>query len=86
MWYVNSNSDSIKPEVLDIISSKKWNYIRKNFELIESTEDVSEHWQWLETKIDKDDWELYEEILGHNEALDDVYAALTELAEIIAGE
>ena len=86
MWYVNSNSDSIKPEVLDTISSKKWNYIRKNFELIESTEEVPEHWQWLETKIDKDDWELYEEILGHDEALDDVYAALTELAEIIAGE
>ena len=33
----------------------------------------------------KDDWEVYAAVGNHSEALDDVYAALTELAELIVG-
>lgn len=86
MWYINSNGENIKPPALDTTSSQKWNYVRKNFEEVAATEEIPAHWQWLETKIAKDDWTIYEQVLGHDDALDDVYAALTELAEIIAGE
>ena len=86
MWYRNENGSSVKPDAVDHVSSQKYVYVRKNFVLIEATEDVPEHWQWMETKILKEDWEIYLEVMDHGTALDDVYAALTELAEIIAGE
>lgn len=86
MWYHNENSDDIKPAALDRTSSKIYIYVRKQFELITATEDIPAHWSWQETKIRKDDWLLYESLMEHNNALDDVYAALTELAELIVGE
>ena len=85
MWKKVENGDSIKPESLDVTSSRKWNYVRKNFELIEATDDYPEHWEWMEIKVLKDDWETYKEVMDHSEALDDVYAALTELAEMVVG-
>ena len=86
MWYRNENGSSVKPDAIDQSASNRYVYVRKNFVLIEATEDIPEHWQWMETKILKEDWEIYLEVMDHGTALDDVYAALTELAEIIAGE
>ena len=86
MWYVNSNSDDIKPSALDTTSSQKWNYIRKAFEEVPASEDIPAHWQWKEIKIRKEDWMIYEQVMNHETALDDVFAALVELAEIIEGE
>jgi len=85
MWKIAENGNSVKPETFDTTSSKKWNYIRKEFELIEATDDMPEHWKWLENKISKEDWETYQNVMEHGQALDDVYDALTELAEIIVG-
>lgn len=51
--------------------------------LVEATEEVPEHWAWMENKVSKEDWETYTAVLEHTNALDDVYAALTELAELI---
>ena len=86
MWYENVNGSVTKPEELDTTSSKKYVYVRKNFQLVEATEDVPAHWKWQETKILRDDWEIYRGVMEHGDALDDVYAALTELAELIVGE
>lgn len=87
MWKHNENGSDTKPSDIDQISSKVYVFIRKDFELIPSDgEDRPAHWCWMEQKIKKSDWELYEKLLNHDIALDDVYAALTELAEIIAGE
>lgn len=86
MWYKSENGSIDKPESIDSDSSKVFVYIRKNFNEIAATEDVSAHWEWMEQKIRKEDWETYQEVMDHGVALDDVYAALTELAEIIAGE
>lgn len=83
MWKHSENGNSTKPEALDTATSKKWNYIRKDFELVPAEEDRPEHWQWLEKKVLKKDWETYMQVADHGEALEDVYAALTELAEII---
>ena len=90
MWYRNENGSSVKPAAIDQTSSGQYVYIRKNFRLIEESVEgeqvIPKHWEWYETKILKDDWEIYLEVMDHGSALDDVYAALTELAEIIAGE
>ena len=83
MWRRVENGSSTKPAKIDTVSSKKWNYIRKDFELIEATEEIPEHWAWMENKVSKEDWETYTAVLEHTDALGDVYAALTELAEMI---
>lgn len=85
MWYRNENGSDVKPNVIDKTTSKKFVYVRKDFVLIEATEDIPAHWQWMETKIPADDWEIYEKTIDHDSALDDVYSALTELAEMIVG-
>ena len=58
-------------------------YVRRNIEHIPETDDVPAHYKWFEQKIPKKDWETYRMVLEHGDALDDVYAALTELAEMI---
>lgn len=87
MWKRCYSATSVKPESLDVTSSQKWNYIRKDFELIEASgeegHEIPEHWTFLENKVLKEDWETYTQVIDHGEALNDVYAALTELAEMI---
>lgn len=86
MWYYNENGSADKPEVIDNTSSKKFIYVRKNFTEVHATEEIPAHWKWMEQKIRKEDWATYQEVMDHGVALDDVYAALTELAELIVGE
>ena len=86
MWYKNENGSNVKPDALDSTTSKLYVFVRKDFEEIEETEEVPAHWTWMECKIRKDDWMIYQTVMGHDSALDDVYAALTELAELIVGE
>lgn len=86
MWRKNSNGDSVKPEAVDRDSSRKYIYVRKDFILVEATEEIPAHWEWMEAKIPKDALAIWDQTTAHETALDDVYAALTELAEIIAGE
>ena len=86
MWYHNENGDSIKPSSLDNTSSKQYVYVRKNFILIEAQGDSAAHWSWDEVKIPKADWVIYESVMNHDAALEDVYTALAELAELMTGE
>lgn len=87
MWYMNENGNLEQPAALDTESSKKFVYVRKNFEEVPKSgsgkDAIPAHWKWQEMKIRKEDWAVYEKVLGHDSALDDVYAALTELAEMI---
>lgn len=86
MWYHAMNGAEQQPIALDKNSSKKYVYVRKNFILIPAQDDNAAHWEWDEIKIKKEDWVIYESVMAHDSALDDVYAALTELAAIVAGE
>ena len=86
MWYTSQNGSLDQPSAIDTTSSRKYVYIRKNFEVVAATEDIPAHYQWQEMKIPKADMGIYEKTVNHDEALDDVYAALTELAEIITEE
>ena len=91
MWYKCENGSLDRPQDIDSTSSAIYVYVRKDIVEVPATEGEGRdgrpaHYEWMETKIPKQDWEIYEQVLSHNEALDDVYAALTELAELIVGE
>lgn len=87
MWYIVENGESIRPADVDTTSSKAYVYVRKNFKLI--PEQVTEmdtipaHYRWQEIKIPKEMWEVSRSVFEHESALNDVYDALTELAEIV---
>lgn len=89
MWYKNENGDLTKPESLDNTSSSVYVYIRKEFKQIPEIqlEDqiIPAHWEWLEMKVKKEDWYVFNQVMDNTSALDDVYTALTELASIIEG-
>lgn len=90
VWYKAESGNSVKPAETDTTSSRKWNYIRKDFELVaEVVQDeeivIPEHWEWLEAKILKNDWETFQKVLGHDGSIEDCQNALIELAEIIVG-
>ena len=89
MWYKSENGNLNRPSAIDMESSRTVVYIRKDFRIVQERQDpdtgetIPAHYEWMECKIPKEDWEIYEKALGHDSALDDVYAALTELAELI---
>ena len=88
IWYKAESGNSIKPAETDTTSSKKWNYIRKDFEFFDPVSDQGEviipgHWEWLEAKVLKNDWETFQKVLGHDESIEDCQNALIELAEMI---
>ena len=83
-WYKSYSVD--KPDEVDTTSSKDWVYIRKNFNFVEATADSDSYWEYDEKLISKEDREIFQSVQSHDDALDDVYSALTELAEIIVGE
>lgn len=87
MWYKTENGETIRPTDVDTTSSKAYVYVRKNFELVpeqvSETETVPAHYRWEEMKIPKEMWEVSKSVFEHTVALNDVYDALAELAEII---
>lgn len=89
-WTKHYTADNIKPAELDTTSSKVYNFIRKDFKLIpESGEDdriITEHWEYLEQKILKEDFELYLTVADHTSEISDVEDALVELAGLITEE
>ena len=65
MWsHVIGGAD--KPSELDTTSSKKWNYVRKNFVYVEAEENddttIPAHWEWEEMKISKGDWDVFQQV------------------------
>ena len=82
-WYTASSNT--RPAATDTTSSKVFNYVRRNIteQTVTDEGETRTAFVYEEAKIPKDAMVIYDE---QAEALDDVYAALTELAEIIAGE
>ena len=86
-WYdaYDTRDKEHQPEAVNF-SSRNWVKVRKDFEYVEGDGELIEpHWHFLEKKIAKEDWEIFQSVQGHDVALDDVYSALTELAGIIVG-
>ena len=91
MWYRNENGGYARPSDVDTTSSKVYVYVRRNIVFVEEVKDGDEiitpaHYEWEEMKIPREMWEVCEKVMGHDTALDDVYEALTELAEMIVEE
>ena len=91
MWYEVENGDLTRPSDIDTTSSRAYVYVRSNFTVVEEVVEEGEvitpaHYKWKEMKIPREMWDVCAKVMGHDVALDDVYAALTELAELIVGE
>ena len=82
-WKQTESND--RPLDIDKTSSHTTVYIAKNVKFIEATEDKDAHYEYQVMKIPHNEWGLFESVMSHDTALDDVYSALTELAEIIVG-
>lgn len=88
MWYEVENGSLARPSNVDTTSSQAYVYVRRNIELVDEVRDGDEiitpqHYKWEEMKIPRNMWETCATVMGHDAALDDVYDALTELAEMI---
>lgn len=85
MWKKCIGGGTDRPERITVGDNEV--YIRRNIILVETeSEDETEtiaHYEWEELVISKDIWAVCSKFMGYDQALDDVYAALTELAEII---
>ncbi len=77
MWYKCENASADKPAAVDSTSSKKYVYLRKDIKYVLARDDIPAHYEWLEKKVARDEWTLT--------AIEDIFTALTELAEMIAG-
>lgn len=66
MWKLSENSDSVKPDALDTVSSRKYVYIRKDFKEVpvldeNGQETGATHWEYMENAVLKSEWENYKE-------------------------
>lgn len=86
-WYKSGNGENVKPPAIE--EGKTYMYVRKDFELIPAKgEDehfiIPEHWEWMEQKIRKEDWEFYQKTYENSSEIEDCNNALMELYEMIA--
>lgn len=83
-WYKCENGDSVQPAAQDTTSSKKWNYVRKDFRRIAAQEKdgqiYPEHWEWMEMKVAKETWGTY--LQGETNAANIDYLAMMADIEI----
>ena len=85
MWRKSENSNSVKP--LDFETGLSTIYVRKNFVLVEATEDREEHWSYDELEMDKSAYPLYAALQGKIDEQDAVIAEQDELlAVLLLGE
>lgn len=82
-WRKAENSDSVKPAIIDKVSSRKYVFIRKDFEevptLDESGEQVGTHWEYYEKRILKEDWETYEQVMENTNDIATLEDAICDL-------
>lgn len=89
MWYEVENGSAARPADVDTTSSRAYVFVRRDITFVEEVKDqevlTPAHYRWKEMKVPRELWEVCAKVFGHDTALDDVYAALTELAEMIVG-
>ncbi len=84
-WELTHSSAEEQPEALDTTSSQVYNYIRKDFKRIEVTHDeiTTYEWEYLECKIAKEDWDIFEEVMQNKSDIAMIEDALCELSKEI---
>ena len=61
MWHNASNSNNIKPSVVDKSSTTRV-LVRRNFTLIEATEDAPAHYEYEECELTPAEYEMQSKI------------------------
>lgn len=81
-WEIVTSSGP-KPSELDTISSKVYNYIRKDFEQIEVVYDgiKTYEWQYKECKVLKEDWDIFVQVMDNTSDIAMIEDALCELSK-----
>lgn len=84
MWYYSEATTP--PQQIDSVSSKKVVYVTKDVEEFEREIDgeTVTMYRWLEQKVPKADWKLYQNVMQNSSDISDANDALVELAELIA--
>lgn len=84
MWYKSENGNLEKPNDVDMLSSKAYVFVRKDFVQIPESgsgnEVIPAHWEWLETKIRKEDYTMY--LMAESNAANIDYIAMMTDVEI----
>lgn len=82
-WRKAENSDSTKPAEIDRTASRKFVYVRKDFEEVPTLEQdgkqTGTHWEYMEKKIPKEDWETYEQVMTNTSSIADLEDAICDL-------
>lgn len=79
MWKKSENGESKKPAELE--SYPGGMIVRRNFRLIEASEEMPEYWSYEEWQMTSEQYEVYVVMMAENH---DVSDALIELADLIA--
>ncbi len=86
MWYEVENGADLRPAELDVDSSRRYVYERRGIQRVPASvagdEAVPAHYRWEERKTPKEDFAVRETVRQAS-ALEDVYAALAELAGLL---
>ena len=67
MWRTFENSNSLRPDELEINIDTV--YVRKDFVLVESSENSCEHWKYQEKQFSKEAYDNYLQTIELNELL-----------------
>lgn len=78
MWY--KSESTIKPDLIDPVSSRKYVYVRKNITEIRRDDKVL--YEYDEAKIPKEVYDIFKSQTEANDRLDDIEEAI---ADIIGG-
>lgn len=87
-WKMSQSNDGVKPEEIDRTSSAAVVYIRKDLKkIIVNDENGGEltRWEYMEQKIPREDWALYEEMMNNRNDVTDIQLALCDLYELVSG-
>ena len=79
MWIKSENSETTKPTAVEMAGNHV--ILRKAFRRIAVTEEIPEHWEYLERQLTKEQYDVYQELNGIVQEQAD---ALVELAELIS--
>ena len=79
MWIKSENGEAVKPASVEIAGNHV--ILRKSYKRIAATEEIPEHWEYLERQLTKEQYDVYQELNGIVQEQAD---ALVELAELIS--
>ena len=79
MWTKSENSSSAQPQDIEFCGNIV--IIRKGFVLIPETDEASEHWQYDEWQMTREQYDVY---CAFKPQIDEQSDALVELAELIS--